>query len=312
MTTIITTFNSDLNINNIYLSEDNAIITGSKSLTIDCPIINIGQSDQQINIIGSLASMKVNNLEINDSSIVINKNGTSDTSKSAGILIANSTVDKAGYILTTDDGTGFLLKAPLNDKIATLKSINDNCDILTSLSTIERNKITADVNNKGKYLSNDDDGKITSSDVLTYNSGNLNFSPLNNIILNSTINYGYSGMNLFILNSNITDKLQVLKTDKLIANSVCVLEFKLVAIDTISSKSVYLTGIIKCNQGAETKKPTFSKLTNYIKIADDTLKLSDISISTTENNCEYSLNYIGENKCTLNCRGHLYSYSVSF
>lgn len=179
------TLNADLNVNNIYIS-DNKNIIGSQSLTIDCPIINIGKANQQVNLMGNLASIQVNNLEINDQLIVLNKNGSDNTSKSAGITIATTGNDKGGYIMTNDDGTGFNLKAPLSQGIATLP-LSNNCEILTNLSNINRTKISAEISNANKVLFNDALGFVSSESQLAQTRGGLGCNVAN--IQNKTFIY---------------------------------------------------------------------------------------------------------------------------
>lgn len=121
--------NNNASIINIGCSSiDNTINIGSNS---GSSIINIGYIGDTVNIIGSLNYIQSTNLQIFNKIIQINEGATvNGTARYAGINIKDNNLDNAGYILTSNTGNYFILKAPENDFILSTPILTRDSNIL--------------------------------------------------------------------------------------------------------------------------------------------------------------------------------------
>ena len=125
--------NSLDSITNLSIGQNAQTINIGVSNTNDTKTINIGCSNDIVNIAGQTNYIQTTNTLIKNKTITLNEGGIGTiTSANSGILINDDNIDNKGYIITNQDSTAFLFKAPQDATIFTLNSYPTNSyDIVT-------------------------------------------------------------------------------------------------------------------------------------------------------------------------------------
>ena len=136
----IDTYNQN-NILNIGNNKANTINIGCTSYNNNINIgnstgnstINIGGVGDTVIINGSLNYIQSTNLQIYNKIIQINEGSIlSNSARSAGIKIKDNNIEDLGYILTSNTGNYFILKAPENNYILSTPILTSNSNFITS------------------------------------------------------------------------------------------------------------------------------------------------------------------------------------
>jgi len=119
--------NTTLNIGCLNATNIN-IGTGTKS-----QIITIGGQDDIVNIVGTLNYIQSTNLQVSNKNIYLNEGTTiSSSARGSGILIKDGLNEIAGYMIVSNTGNYYEIKAPENDYILSTPILNTNSNFLIS------------------------------------------------------------------------------------------------------------------------------------------------------------------------------------
>ncbi len=154
------------NILNIGVTDDTATLNLGRGS--GARIINIGSDNDVVNIYGDINYIQVDNLQVKDKNITINKGG--GTADFAGINIEEGVNPAAGYIRTTDNRSGFDLKAPASTNKVTI--MPENTDASMQILASNNDRIITERTGNNMFVGR--------------NSGNLAFNPAL-----ATGNYGF-------------------------------------------------------------------------------------------------------------------------
>jgi hypothetical protein len=151
-----TTCNNSLLVNN-ELFTNNIQSYNSLPLNIKGDVINIGDINSCVNIMGTATYIATVNLSVQDKLILLNldeHNNALDIGMDSGVLIAGN--KGYGYIKTNEDATRFIIKTPIKndyDYIATLDQYN-NLHISGKTMLLDQVSINSNLNISGYALFN--------------------------------------------------------------------------------------------------------------------------------------------------------------
>ncbi len=106
----------------IHIGTGTAVDTINIGTGAGATTINLGSNGDSINLFGDVTYIQVEDLQVADKNITVNKDGGAASAGLAGINIEEDDNEQAGYMRTTSNRTGFEFKAPNNNAVATMLS----------------------------------------------------------------------------------------------------------------------------------------------------------------------------------------------
>jgi len=241
-------FTSNVTMNSSLYISSNAYLQNSINLTTIQPItntlningniINIGNSNSIIKIIGSSNYVASNNLNISDKVVSLNLNASTasgfDIGNLSGIEILGTNGN--GYIRTDITATRFEIKPPLNNSgYITILDLNNNLSI--SRTAIFQNNITnlSSLNILGN------------SNIKGFTTINNNLNVSNDIIIQGSITIN---SNLFISNNSIIQGLTTMNSNlnisgnSLLLGTATILSNLLISTNTIINNNLTIYSLL--------------------------------------------------------------------
>lgn len=261
---------------NIGCSNNIDIIDIGKTNIIDKPPINIniGSSNDIINMKGQINYVTLNNLQINNNNIILKQ---TDNTKDFGLLICDNNDDKKSYILYINNQY-FEFKSPNIDTIWKFKSHNDinedNDIIIKSYYDQHLNNMNTNINNEFDQIKNFID---TNDNEIITNINNLH-NDFDQNILNST-NLLNEKINDFTNKYTLLDTNTISNYNNLNQNLLSIHNTNISNITDLTAK------IDNYNTSFNNKVTNFnSVLTNNVNLINDKLTLIDQDITTNNDN----------------------------
>ena len=208
--------------NNLYCSN---IYPINNSININSDIINIGTTTSNINIFATSLYIATNELSINDRIMTLNINANNidafDIGNSSGIEILSDLGES--YIKTSDDGSKFIIKAPIDSTyqyISTTDNVGENYYVSGNVVLYQPTTICSQIYVSGNTYLNGSTTFLSvlnilgdlycqgSTSILSSLSINNNSLLLGDITLNSSLNVNG---NIFINgNTEINSEINIL------------------------------------------------------------------------------------------------------
>jgi len=263
-------------------------INSKDSINIESNIINIGDSDSVVNINGNVINHKIYNTIINNKILYLNidKYGNSiDEGNDSGIVIKGTYSD--GYIKTNNDGTTFVIKAPLQTDYSYIGLIDkDNNLSITGNATF--NKVITD-----SIVSNTISCNTIISDTVTGNNIIAENIKSNSCNIKNITSDTLESNNITVDECNV-DSLLVkdIKTEKLqVSESISIS-------NSITTSSIIANDTIETNIFNSNNISTINLFSSYIdsnEIKTDTISSNIIQ----SDNCHFDKIKV-YNECNIN------------
>ena len=241
-----------LNVSTLSSINDDLYIRGNE--------IHIGNSESDIYIAGSLHNTSIINSIVNNKLLYLNLKDDStgiDNGENSGIIIKGRE-GHDGYIITNNDATKFLIKAPATQEEYTIGLIDHNnnfihdgdikCNMITSISgVVTTDFITSNITcSKVLDVNNLIGNNITINGMLTTQTVKIDIltvtSELNTVTINSNF---INTNNIDILNklscNNITISNNLYSTNDILSNNITTLY------NIYSNNDIFINGNITCN-----------------------------------------------------------------